>query len=116
VHELSVCGMIAGIAERRAAGRAVSAIHIRIGQLRQIVPDTLVYCWDLVTSDTTLAGSRLMLEIVPARIHCRACDHTAELGDLPVFVCGGCHGMDTEVVAGEEFLITALDLAEGVNS
>jgi hydrogenase nickel incorporation protein HypA/HybF len=115
VHELSVCGMIAGIAERRAEGRTVAAIHVRIGQLRQIVPDTLVFCWDLVVSDTTLDGSRLELEIVPARIRCRACGVTAELGDLPVFACGSCHGVDTEVVAGEEFLITALDLAEGVN-
>ena len=108
--------MIAGIAERRADGRAVSAIHVRVGQLRQIVPDTLVYCWDLVTCDTTLAGSRLELEIIPARIRCRACGRTAELGDLPVFACGGCRGLDTEVIAGEEFLITALDLAEEVSS
>ncbi len=113
MHELSVCGSIAGIVERRAAGREVRVIHLRIGQLRQIVPDTLVYCWDLLSADTALAGSRLEVERIPVQIRCRGCDRTAELGDLPVFACGGCMSTDVEVVAGEEFLITALDLAEG---
>ena len=116
MHELSVCGSIAAIVMRRAVGREVRTIHVRIGQLRQIVPDTLVYCWDLVSADTALAGSRLEVESIPARIRCRACDRTAELGDLPVFACGGCKGIDVEVVSGEEFLITALDLAEGATT
>ncbi len=116
MHELSVCGWIAGIVERRAGGREVRVIHLQVGQLRQIVPDTLAYCWDLLSADTTLAGSRLEVESIPARIRCRGCGRTAELGDLPVFACGGCMGMDVEVVAGEEFLITALDLAEGANT
>ena len=116
MHELSICGSIASIAERRAGGREVRAIHIRIGQLRQVVPDTLLFCWDLLVADTALAGSTLELQTVRARIRCRACDHTAELGALPVFICGACRGTDTEVVSGEEFEITALDLAEGAST
>ena len=116
MHALSVCGSIAGIVERRAAGRAVRVIHVRVGQLRQIVPDTLAYCWDLLSADTALAGARLEVESIAARIRCRACGRTADLGDLPVFACGGCMSTDVEVVAGEEFLITALDLAEGAST
>jgi hydrogenase nickel incorporation protein HypA/HybF len=110
VHELSICGSIAGIASRHAKGRPVRTINVRIGQLRQIVPDTLVFCWELVSADTPLAGSRLAVESVPARLRCRACDTTADVGDLPVFICASCGATDTEIVAGEEFLITSLDL------
>jgi len=116
VHELSVCGSIAEIAVRRAAGREVRVIHLRIGQLRQIVPDTLAYCWELVSADTALDGSRLEVESIPARIRCRGCGRTTELGDLAPFACGGCTGIDVEVTAGEEFLLTALDLAEGAST
>jgi hydrogenase nickel incorporation protein HypA/HybF len=112
VHELSVCASIADIVTRQAAGRAVSVINVRAGQLRQIVPDTLVYCWALLVGDTSLAGSRIVVETVPARIRCRSCARTAEVGDLPVFACAGCGGIDVEVVAGEEFLIISLELAE----
>jgi hydrogenase nickel incorporation protein HypA/HybF len=107
---LSICGSIADIATRRAAGRPVKVINVRVGQLRQIVPDTLVYCWELVSAETPLAGSRISIESVPARIRCRTCGHVTEVGDIPVFACGSCGGFDAEVVSGEEFLITSLEL------
>ena len=110
MHELSVCGAIAGIVTRHAAGRPVEVINVRVGQLRQVVPDTLAYCWELVSADTPLAGSRISIETVPARIECRACGHVTDVGAVPVFACGGCGGFDAEVVSGEEFLITSLEL------
>ena len=112
MHELSICASIADIATRHAAGRPVRVINVRVGQLRQIVPDTLVYCWGLLSEETPLAGSRIIVETVPARIRCRSCERTADLGDLPSFACAACGGIDVEIVAGEEFLITSLELAE----
>lgn len=88
------------------------AIHVRIGQLRQVVPDTLGYCWGLVSAESELDGAALDVETVPARICCQDCGTVSELGDVPVFVCAGCHGVAVSVVAGEEFLITALDVVE----
>jgi hydrogenase nickel incorporation protein HypA/HybF len=112
VHELSICSSIADIATRHAAGRTVAVINVRIGQLRQIVPDTLVYCWGLVSADTMLNGSRISVESVPARIRCRSCERVTDVGELPVFVCGGCGGVDVEIASGEEFLVTSMELAE----
>jgi hydrogenase nickel incorporation protein HypA/HybF len=114
VHELSVCQAIADIVIRRADGRRVAVIHVRAGQLRQIVPDTLVFCWGLLTEDTPLAGAELDVEQVPARIACRACGAEALIGDLPVFACAACGSTNVEITSGEEFLITSLDLAEEV--
>ena len=110
MHELSVCGAIADIAARHAAGRSVKVINVRVGQLRQVVPDTLAYCWELVSAETALAGSRISVESVPARIKCRACGRVTDVGAVPVFACGGCVGFDAEVVSGEEFLVTSLEL------
>ena len=39
-----------------------------------------------------------------------------DVGELPVFACGGCGGFAVEVVSGEEFLITSLELAPGWRS
>jgi hydrogenase nickel incorporation protein HypA/HybF len=112
VHELSICGSIADIVARHAAGRRVKVVNVRMGQLRQVVPDTLAYCWELVSADTLLAGSRISIESVPARIKCRTCAHVTDVGAVPVFACGACGGFDAEVVSGEEFLITSLELEE----
>lgn len=111
MHELSICNSIGGIVSKHAAGRQVRTVHLRIGKLRQIVPDTLLYCWSLVSEETVLAGSRLEIESVPAAIHCNQCGHDQVLAEA-VFVCASCGGSRVEVVAGEEFLITSLELAE----
>jgi hydrogenase nickel incorporation protein HypA/HybF len=112
VHELSLCGAIADIATRRAGTRGVEVIHVRVGQLRQVVPDSLVFCWSLVTADTVLDGSVLELERVAARLKCRSCDEEYELGSSFAFACTACGGLDVAVLTGEEFLVTALELAQ----
>ena len=61
--------------------------------------------------DTPLAGSQNSVESVPARIRCRSCEQVTDVGAVPVFACAGCGGFDVEVVSGEEFLITSLELA-----
>lgn len=111
MHELSICRSIADIVHRHAADRTVEIVRVRIGELRQIVPETLVYCWSLLTESTPLAGAELQVERIAAAIRCRHCAHTTTLHE-PVLVCGACAGTEVEIVAGEEFLITSLELAE----
>lgn len=111
MHELSLCGAIAEIASRRAGDRTVEVIHLRIGQLRQVVPDTLTFCWSMVSEGTELDGSVLAVERVPAVLRCRTCGAEAELGQHIAFACAACGGLDVDPVAGEEFLVTELELA-----
>lgn len=109
MHELSICRAIADTVNRAADGRPVRTVHLRIGRLRQIVPETLTYCWPLVNDGTSLSGSTLDIEHVPAQLRCRSCDRIQEL-TTPVLVCDKCAGQDVEITAGEEFLITSLDI------
>ena len=79
MHELSICRSIVDIVTRHAAGRAVRTVHLQVGQLRQIVPDTLVYCWGLMNEDSALAGSTLEVDSVPAALRCRSCAATTSI-------------------------------------
>lgn len=113
MHELSLCGAIADITARRAGDRTVDVIHIRLGQLRQVVPDTLVFCWSLVSADTDLDGSVLAIERVAAQLQCRQCGGEHQLGESFTIACADCSSCDVDVVAGDEFLVTALELRKG---
>jgi hydrogenase nickel incorporation protein HypA/HybF len=112
MHELSLCAAIADIAVRRSGEGQVEVIHVRIGQLRQVVPDTLLFCWSLVTAGTDLDTAALEIERVPAVLRCRACDTEQPLDDRVAFACAGCGSLDVGVIAGEEFLVTALELTK----
>lgn len=111
MHELSICNSMVGIVRKHAEGRGIRTVHVRIGALRQIVPDTLVYCWSLVTESSDLAGVELRVERVPAKIRCGGCGRESVL-DSVMMACASCAGEAVDLVAGDEFLITSLDLAE----
>lgn len=111
MHELALCGAIADIATRRAGERAVTAVHVRIGELRQVVPDTLTFCWTMVTEGTELDSARLEVERIAAVLHCRDCGAEHRMGDAISFACAGCGSLAVDVASGEEFDVTALDLA-----
>jgi len=110
VHELSLCEAIAATVTKHAAGRPVSEVAVRIGHFRQVVPDALLFSWEVLTSGSALEGCQLAIEQVPAVVRCNACGAETTL-DLPILMCGACEGADVRLVSGEEFQIVSLDLA-----
>lgn len=112
MHELALCRSIADIVRRNAAGRRVVRVRLQIGELRQVVPDTLGYCWSMTSAGTDLDGAELVVDRVPARLRCPDCGTVSEMGEFPDFGCKTCPGDSCEVESGEEFLVTSLDLAE----
>jgi hydrogenase nickel incorporation protein HypA/HybF len=114
VHELSLAQAIVDtVCERAAVARDVRRVSVRVGHLRQVVPDSLLFSWDLLIEGTDLAGCALDIEHVPAVVRCRACGARTTL-ELPVLLCGRCASDDVELVSGEEFLLVSMDVAEQV--
>ena len=111
MHELSLCESIARAVTREAGGRQVTSVRLRIGALRQVVPETLTYCWSITSRGPILDGSELEIEHVPAEIECRGCGTRSQLSRFNL-CCPGCGGRDVTVVAGEEMLIVSIDVAE----
>jgi hydrogenase nickel incorporation protein HypA/HybF len=111
VHELSICTSIASIVEQHAAGRTVERVRLRVGEMRQIVPQTLCYSWEIVVEGTPLAGSRLEVDHVPAVIACATCGADTTL-DRPVLRCP-CGSTDVTLTSGQELLVTSLELTGG---
>jgi hydrogenase nickel incorporation protein HypA/HybF len=109
VHELSICTAIAKIAHEAAAGRPVERVRVDIGHLRQVVPDTLRFSWDMVVFGTSLDGVPLEVREVPAVIECRRC-HSQTVLDDPIFRCSMCGSSETDVISGNELFVTSLDV------
>lgn len=111
MHELSICSAIVGTTTKHANGRPVSQVTVRIGHLRQVVPDALLFGWEVLTESTELNGCELVIEQVPAVVECKVCGQTTTL-DMPILACGACEGFDVRLLSGEEFLIVSMDVAE----
>jgi hydrogenase nickel incorporation protein HypA/HybF len=111
MHELALCQAIVDTVSRHAEGRRVERVEVRIGHLRQVVPDSLLFSWELLTDGTELAGCALVVDHVPAVAECCACRGVTTL-ELPILVCGACGSTDVELVSGQEFLIASIDRAQ----
>lgn len=110
MHELSICGAIVDTVNEHAAGAPVGRVNLRIGHFRQVVPDTLLYCWQMRTADTPLAHTELCITEVPAVVACATCATSSTLTH-PILVCHNCDSSDVTMTSGDEFLIESIDLA-----
>lgn len=111
MHELSLSSAIVNTAAKHAGGRPITAVHLRIGGLRQVVPETLDFYFELVARGTACEGARLEQELIPARLGCRDCAREWEI-DFPLFRCPSCGGAEVEVLSGEELEVESIDVEE----
>ena len=111
MHELSLCHSIVDIVERARGERQVLAVELQVGQLRQVVPQTLEYCWGLVTAEGPLAGAELVIDHVPVALECLACGETTVVEHALVLTCGACGAGEIRLLRGEEFMVTSLRVA-----
>jgi hydrogenase nickel incorporation protein HypA/HybF len=112
MHELSLSSAIVGTVEKHAAGRPVSVVNLRIGALRQVVPDTLEFYFGFVSKGTVCEAARLRQELIPARLRCAACEREWEI-ELPAFMCPTCGPRGSvQVASGDEFEVESIEVEE----
>jgi hydrogenase nickel incorporation protein HypA/HybF len=111
VHELSLSGAVLNTVMKHSGGRRVSSISMRVGQLRQVVPATLEFYFEIVARDTVCEGAQLQQQIVQARLRCASCAHEWAI-EIPAFRCPGCGGAQVVAVSGEELEVESIEVEE----
>jgi len=111
MHELSIAASVVEIVCRHADGRRVSKVELKVGQLRQVVPSSLAFSFELVAQGTVTEGAELELHSVPVVAACRACSSETELHGFP-FQCAACSGFDLQILTGEELEVNSIECSE----
>ena len=111
MHELSLCEAIAGVVKPYVDGRHVDVVRVRIGALRQVVPESLSFCWTLLRDYEDMPDAELELEFVAAEVRCRSCRNESSITSQWSLLCPSCGSADGEVLCGDEFLVTSLDVS-----
>ncbi len=111
MHELSLSGAVLNTVVKHAGGCRVSLVSMRVGRLRQVVPDTLEFYFEFVARGTICEGARLEQEVVEASLRCNPCERTWEI-EIPAFRCPTCGGSDVEIASGNEFEVESIEIEE----
>lgn len=111
MHELSIVenllGIIKSVAEENKMSR-VTRVHLKIGNLRQIVPEMFQFAFDTAKKGTIAESASLGMTFVPAKAVCRTCGREFIVDDN-FFICEGCSGIDVDVIEGKELLIDTME-------
>lgn len=109
MHELSLSSAIVNTAVKHADGRRVTVVSLRVGRLRQVVPDTLAFYFEFVARDSLCEGARLEQTVIDARLRCRPCAREWAI-EIPAFRCPTCGGSEVEIAAGDEFEVESIEV------
>jgi hydrogenase nickel incorporation protein HypA/HybF len=112
MHEMSIAqGLLDIVKEEMEKHRAtvLRSVRLNIGQLSAIVPESLSFCFEVMTTGTELEGARLEMEIIPLRGVCRACKREFEIKNY-AFECPYCSSRDIETVSGQELSIVEMEV------
>ncbi|WP_328476818.1 hydrogenase maturation nickel metallochaperone HypA [Streptomyces sp. NBC_00377] len=117
MHEMSVAlavvDQVAEAAERAGEVTAVRSVRLQVGELAGVVPDALAFSFELACAGTLLEGAELITEQVPGQARCTPCAHEWAVGMPPRLTCPVCDGTNTELLAGRELRITAVQWETG---
>lgn len=114
MHELAICQALIRqveiVAEQQHA-IDVKTVHVRIGPLSGVEPDLLTQAYPLASAGSVAAGAELRIETAPVRVRCQRCDAETETAPNRL-ICGHCGDWHTQLIGGDEMLLTSIELVK----
>jgi len=89
----------------------VERINLKLGQMSSVVPDSLRFCFEILSKETPLAGAKLNIEEIPVVVRCRKCNIEWAI-NKPVFVCKKCKSGSIEIISGKELDLISIEVAD----
>jgi hydrogenase nickel incorporation protein HypA/HybF len=123
MHELSIAsGMVEKLLQFAGENpdKKIVEVRLAVGELSHIEEEQLRFCYEAITAETPLEGSKLEVEKVDAMVICPHCSYRGRpkywdgaLSGIPVATleCPSC-GKATEATDGKECAIKSLRFTE----
>jgi hydrogenase nickel incorporation protein HypA/HybF len=112
MHELSIAQDIIEIIHQYvppADRHRVRSVCTIVGEHSGVVPDSLMFSYQVITASTPLQHSRLEIEHVPFVVRCNRCnaESQTEWGSIR---CPSCGSLDSTAIAGTELRVREIEL------
>ena len=111
MHEMSIAQSILDIVLQESQTHQVSqvlSISLKLGELSAVEPESLRFCFGLLTQGTLAEGARLDIERQPITCRCRDCGSNFTVREL-TFNCPTCKGSGLEMLTGRELSIESFE-------
>lgn len=86
----------------------VRLLHVRIGEMAGVNPDSLDFAFEAFGKGTELEGARLAIERLPLSVDCAACGQRTAVVNY-VFRCAACNAEQVKIATGRELQFVSID-------
>lgn len=111
MHELAlaegILDIVLSYADKNNAQK-VSEISVLVGEMTEVVPDSLIFCFESVARGTKAEGAKLILKNVPLVGKCMDCGYQAKIEHYN-FTCPKCKSLRMEIISGRELRVESLE-------
>jgi hydrogenase nickel incorporation protein HypA/HybF len=111
MHEFGLCEGIVHAVQRRANGRRVARVRIRVGAMHRVDHEAFKQAFSWAADQTETQDATVDLMITPVRAVCRQCTAETESDDM-VVVCRSCGAVSLDVVQGNEIVLEYIEYAD----
>lgn len=111
MHELSYCEGVLEAVERRAAGRPVARIGVRIGAIHRVVADAFQQSFQIAATGGPAEHAVTELVVLPVHGHCMDCRADFTSPD-PSPACPSCGSLEVAVDGGDEVVLEWLQYVD----
>jgi hydrogenase nickel incorporation protein HypA/HybF len=108
MHEVGLVEGIVDAVERRANGRPVARVRVRIGTLHRAADAPMEQAFEMVGDSTVVEGATLELVQIPVMTTCLSCGH-AESADDRLAACPACESISIEHAGGDELTLESIE-------
>ncbi|MEA5079819.1 MAG: hydrogenase maturation nickel metallochaperone HypA [Anaerolineaceae bacterium] len=115
MHELAVTKSILKLAldhTEQHGGHRVIAIHLAIGEMRNLEEDWIQRYFDHISKGTKAEGASIHVRKIPVLFECRKCGErfTANLQEDKKILCSRCDSFEYDLVNGRELIVEQLEV------
>ena len=112
MHELAVTESLLNTAcdyAKKNNAQKVVSLNLIIGELSNIISDSVQFYWDIISKNTICEQSVLIFNNVSAKFICQSCKNDFKI-DGELIPCPECGSMDIRTSQGDEFLLESIDI------
>ncbi|MFU8852839.1 hydrogenase/urease maturation nickel metallochaperone HypA [Micromonospora sp. SL1-18] len=111
MHETGLSEAIVAAAVRRAAGRRITGLRVRIGG-HSVDPDVVTQGIQVAAVGTVVADAVVDLVLEPMTVCCHDCGRDAPITDhLAMVACPQCGGVDIDVTGSDDVVLESVTVA-----
>jgi hydrogenase nickel incorporation protein HypA/HybF len=114
MHEMSLVQNIIDIVVQEMERHGVEqlrAINLAVGRMSAVVPEQMTLCYEILTSNTPLAGTVLNIRLVPITYQCLDCEKEFPSEGI-ASQCPFCRSENLEMIFGRELKIESIEVMD----